>query len=113
MNYKPLPNVFAGLAVGPRKINTPESRPPTTQAERVIKKFGNARKLATILQLDPSTVYKWDMPASKGGTDGRIPSDKLERIMAVARVHGVMLTDDDINPRKLPRPWVRAGREDL
>lgn len=101
-------DVFEGLepqALAAR--NTPDTRPPTTQAERIIKKFGNARRLADILNLDPSTIYRWQMPESKGGTDGRVPSDKLQKIMDCARLHGVLLTDDDVSPRRLPRPWVR------
>lgn len=104
-------DVFAGITPSGRPKNTPESRTPTTQAERVVSKFGNARKLAVLLELDPSTVYKWNMPVARGGTDGRIPSDKLERIMAIARPHGVLLTDEDVSPKRLPRPWVRAPKE--
>jgi hypothetical protein len=104
-------NPFEGLS---RLGRLPEEvRPPTTQAERVLRKFGGVRKLARILGLAPSTVARWNWPKSKaGGTGGRIPSDKLEKIMSVARAHGVLLTDEDILPKPLPRKWVRYAHNE-
>ena len=88
-------------------------RPPTTQAERVIRKFGTAAQLARILKINKSTVYRWLWPTDRaGGTGGRIPSDKLEKIMQVARAHGVLLTDEDILPKALPRKWQRYAHNE-
>ena len=85
-------NVFEGL-------DAPAKRKPpmTTQADRVIKKFGGARRLAEMLECDASTIYKWTYPESKQGTGGHIPGHALRRIIALARPNGILLTDEDLS----------------
>jgi hypothetical protein len=71
---------------------------PRTQAGRVIKKFGNARRLAALLGCDPSTVYRWNHPRKEGGTDGLIPACAIPDVMRVARLEGIILTPEDMHP---------------
>lgn len=70
----------------------------STQANRVIQKFGGARKLAAALKVDPTAVYKWTYPVAKQGTGGRIPTGKLESVLRAARREGILLTPDDLWP---------------
>jgi len=78
-----------------------------TQAGRVIAKFGNARKLAALMEevtgrrCDPSRIYRWMHPREKGGTGGMIPSSAMGDVMAVARHEGIILTGDDLYPKPL------------
>jgi hypothetical protein len=79
-----------------------------TQAERVIDKFGGARRLATILtamgkKTDYSTIYKWTYPKIKRGTGGLIPSHMWADIYLAARLEGVVLTKEDTDPREMDR----------
>lgn len=71
-----------------------------SQAERVIAKFNGHSALAAAIGIDRTTVYKWTYPIAKGGTDGIIPGPALRKIMAAARAHGVLLTDDDVSPKR-------------
>lgn len=69
-----------------------------TQAERIIAKFGGPYKLAEQLGVRPSTVYRWTYPKSKGGSDGVIPTKSINKLLRLARVHGIFLTGDDLYP---------------
>jgi hypothetical protein len=80
-----------------------------SQAERVIAKFGNARRLASLLRhveptkvWNPSAIYKWAYPTNKGGRGGVIPSRNIEYIIKAARLEGIILTTADLDPRPLP-----------
>lgn len=84
-------------------MNTPTK---TTQAQRVIAKFGGARQLAQALsrlelgkRRDAANVYRWTYPKSKGGTGGLIPSSAMADVLEAARLDGVLLTAEDIDPR--------------
>jgi len=67
-----------------------------TPAEVVIAKFGGVRELARALGKDPSTVHRWNTPAEKGGTGGRVPSKVQTRLLELARQRGVALSADDL-----------------
>jgi len=81
-----------------------------SQAHRVIAKFGNARRLAELMTavkrhydsdakpVDPSTVYKWRMPKSEGGTGGLIPSSSMKLVMKAARLEGIVLSAAELSP---------------
>lgn len=77
----------------------PFSDPPVTQAQRVIAKFGGALKLAAAMDIDASCVYRWTYPKSRGGSGGVIPGKSIANVLRVARLHGVMLTAEDLDPR--------------
>ncbi len=77
---------------------------PSNQAERIIKKFGNARALSRALQAlgdpkksrSPAVIYRWTYPRSRGGTAGRIPSNALDDVLAAARLEGIFITPEDL-----------------
>lgn len=46
--------------------------------------FDGGANLARLLDYDPSTVYRWNMPVSRKGTGGRIPSKAMRRIKQLA-----------------------------
>jgi hypothetical protein len=73
-------------------------RSPSTQAECVIAKFGGAQNLAAIMGYTYAAVRKWNYAAPKG-SNGLVPTRALDRLMSLARLHGVLLTDDDLKPR--------------
>jgi hypothetical protein len=83
-----------------------EDAPDTrqTQAQRVIAKFGGAQVLGKALARvnsgrDRSRVYRWGYPKSKGGTGGVIPSSVIADVLTAARLEGVHLTAEDLDPR--------------
>jgi hypothetical protein len=76
-----------------------------SQAERVIAKFGGARRLyAALKEIDPvncrtpSIIYRWTYPRQKGGTGGVIPTAAWTGILKAARIEGIFLTEDDFFP---------------
>jgi hypothetical protein len=73
----------------------------TTQAGRVIKKFGNARRLAVLMGCDPSRIYRWMHPRDKGGTGGLIPSSAMEEVLKCARLSGIILSPAELYPMAL------------
>jgi len=75
-----------------------------SQAERVLEKFGGASRLARIfkemgLDRNRATVYKWLYPRERGGTDGLIPTSAWGDVMNAARLEGILLTAEDMDPR--------------
>lgn len=89
------------------------------QAERVIRKFGNARRLWRVLmdlgiRYEVSTIYKWAYPRSKQGRGGMIPSRAWGDILKAARSEGVVITSEDFDPRPMKVDVVRlryVGKE--
>lgn len=90
-------------------INPFDGKPlPQTQAQRVIAKFGGAYKLAQALnrlepekRRDPSNVFRWTYPRTKGGTGGMIPAGAMLDVLDAAKSEGILLTPDDFYPGKL------------
>lgn len=82
-----------------------DPRPPElTQAERVLKKFGGARRLSAILLVvgkprDPSCIYRWTYPKEKGGTGGLIPTSVWPDLILAAKYDGVLLESELTDPR--------------
>lgn len=77
------------------------NREPVSQAERVIARFGGPLETAKAIQYSLAAVYKWNAPRSRHGCHGLIPTRALERLMTVARMFGVLLTEDDLKPRTI------------
>lgn len=65
-----------------------------SQAERIFRKY-RPIDVAADLGLTPSAVYQW---ALEYGTNGFVPSHYLTKIIACARLRGILLTDDDVSP---------------
>lgn len=84
------------------------SMPKSKQASRIISKMvgnspGAPARLARMLTrhgypTNPTTVYRWNYPSEKGGTNGLVPTQALHQIIYIARIEGVLITTDDLNP---------------
>jgi hypothetical protein len=104
MRYKPKPpetfeEVFDALPVIPS--------PDPSQAERIIERFGGARALSRIfaamgINRTPSSIYKWTYPREKGGTDGIIPTSAWPDLLSAARIHGILISEEEFDPRNRP-----------
>ena len=93
-----------GIPPPSNKLREPLGGEITTQASRVLLKFGGARRLAAFLRagghdVHPITVYKWAYPKERGGTGGVIPSKHLGPVLDAARLEGIILDADDLDPR--------------
>jgi hypothetical protein len=80
-----------------------EAKRGTSQAERILAKFGGARRLAELFFVvgssrDPSGIYRWAYPKSKGGTGGLIPTNAWSWIRKAAELDGIEITDEDLKP---------------
>lgn len=78
----------------------------STQARRVIDKFGSCAKLCAALKQigrgrDISSIYRWTAPYHLGGTDGIIPTSAWPDVLAAARYAGIVITPEDFDPRYL------------
>ncbi len=76
-------------------------RAPATQAERVSAKFGGPLELSRAIGYTYAAVCKWNYRKEKGGCNGLIPTRAMDRILSVARMFGVLLTADDLQPGAL------------
>ena len=77
----------------------------SSQADRVIQKFGGPAQLWRALvtagyHRDLATIYRWRY-SKPHGTGGRIPSGAWDGIHAAARLEGIYLTAEDMDPRGL------------
>lgn len=75
-----------------------------TQAERILGLFGGASRLHRILRglgrgKNVATYYKWTYPKEKGGCGGQIPTQCWPDILLAARVEGIHITSEDMDPR--------------
>jgi hypothetical protein len=50
------------------------------------------RVLASLADVDPTTVFNWLRPVERRGTGGLIPSHRQQRIYVEARKRGIPLT---------------------
>lgn len=82
-----------------------------TPADIVIARFDGVRPLARLLGKDPSTIHRWKMPASKGGLDGRVPSQVQLRLLELAQERGVALTAAELINGDQPLVPERDGVE--
>lgn len=83
--------------------------PGRTQAERVFRRFGGGMRLFESLQRLPpglprpthrKVVYGWAAPRSRGGMGGLVPSRWMPSVLAAARMEGIILTAEDLDPRE-------------
>ncbi len=78
----------------------------STQAKRIIARFGTAYELSRALAdleepehaRTPAAIYRWTYPRARGGQDGLIPSDMLRAIQDAARLHGIVIPDTEWRP---------------
>lgn len=86
-----------------------------SQAERVIEKFGGVPRLCALLHAigrprDRTVIYRWMYSKDRGGADGVIPSTAWPDLILAARMEGIILTSQDMDPRPMSyRDWV--GRD--
>ena len=67
--------------------------------EAVLKSFNtNYTDLARAIDRDPSRVYRWSQPRSKGGTGGNIPLKAIPLILKLAEQEGVHIDPSDLMP---------------
>lgn len=71
-------------------MNTPTSQ----QAKKILAKFGGPAAAAKALGLQRSTVYRWTWGKPEG-TGGYIPVSAIPLVRRTARLHGILLTNDD------------------
>ena len=62
----------------------------------VVSVFGGVRAAARALGRSSTSVSKWRMSKAKGGTDGRVPSKMMARVLAVAKRRGLDVTPADL-----------------
>lgn len=74
-----------------------------SQASRLIEKFDGARRLARLLKLNPSTVYYWEKK-------GAVPSHQLLKLIKLARLEGIHLSSEDLDPRPIRRKPIPRKR---
>jgi hypothetical protein len=81
------------------------ARPMFGQAAHIIRKFGGEARLATLLTqagwpTNRVTLYRWNYSAP-AGTNGLVPTHQRARIVQIARMDGVLLTDQDWDQRRI------------
>jgi hypothetical protein len=65
-------------------------------ADRAIKAFGGARKLAAEIGVNPESVYRWSYPRSRRGCGGTIPSEWHRPILEAAERLELRLAPADL-----------------
>lgn len=82
--------------------------PNFSQAERVIECLGGVDHLAELLgmvghPLVLSTIYRWTYPKERGGSGGLIPGFLWPVIFQCARLEGIILGPQELDPRPMPK----------
>jgi len=72
-------------------------RPKYNQAAKVVARFGGEAALSRLLNISRISVYRWQY-SRPYGSDGLIPTAKVERIKELARANGVLLRPEDWVP---------------
>lgn len=75
-------------------------QPTYAQARNIAAKFGGERQLAELIKVSRVTVYRWSYQRPYG-SDGLIPTKSVDLIKDCARTHGVLLTAEDWEPRRV------------
>ena len=77
----------------------PVDKPRTiTQADKVISAFGGPKVLSSQLRVTIATVYRWQYPRTRGGSDGLVPAYMWPDLLDLADEMGVELTADHFYP---------------
>lgn len=66
-----------------------------TPAELVIEKFGGHARVAEVLGVDVSRVYRWTYSSERGGTGGLVPQKHQAKLMEAAVAGGIELAPAD------------------
>lgn len=67
-------------------------------AESIIKRLGGPSVVAKIAGVHRTRVSNWKRPAEKGGSDGRIPSKHIQKLLGHAADNKIELTAADFFP---------------
>jgi hypothetical protein len=78
----------------------------STQAQRIINKFGGVKNFSVCLadlqkkcyHRHPANIYRWTYCREEGGTDGLVPAAMWPGIKEAARMQGIILTPEDTAP---------------
>lgn len=68
-------------------------------ASTVIARLGGVSKVASVCEVNISTVQRWRMSKEKGGSDGVIPARYMPRLLQHAAATGAPVSAEDIIPR--------------
>jgi hypothetical protein len=63
-----------------------------TPAQIVIERFGGVCELGRVLNVDKSTVSRWQVGAEKKGTSGRIPQWHWDKLLSEAKKRKIKLS---------------------
>lgn len=99
---------FRQKILAPKQVEG-EKHIKRSQSERIIAKFNGPRRMSEAMTRHGRprtvmTIYLWMYPRNKKGyrgTGGLIPTRAWPDILYVARMEGILITDDDTNPRAL------------
>jgi hypothetical protein len=68
-------------------------------AYTIITICGGFRAVAEMIGRDETRVRRWTYPKERGGTDGLIPTDAGQALMAEARLRGIPLKPEHFFPQ--------------
>lgn len=74
--------------------------PSYNQAQKIVAKFGGEVAMAKLLGISRISVYRWQYRWPYG-SDGLIPSQRVNAINEIARVQGVLLREEDWMPEAI------------
>lgn len=74
--------------------------PSYNQAQKIVAKFGGEVAMAKLLGISRISVYRWQYRWPYG-SDGLIPSQRVNAINELARVQGVLLREEDWMPEAI------------
>ena len=74
-------------------------------AKTVITICGGTTKVAEMLGVAPSNVYRWAYPKTRsGGCGGLIPTSQQAKLLSVARRRGIDLRPEHFFPKEAEAP---------
>lgn len=76
------------------------AKPTWNQAAKVIRKFGSEAEFAKAVGVSRITAYRYQY-AHPYGTDGLIPTRKVEDVKIAARIYGIVLSAADWEPERI------------
>jgi hypothetical protein len=74
-----------------------------TQAEKIFEKFGGVPALHAAMAdagfgRNIATLYRWNLPRSKRGSGGVIPTSAVQAVLAAAKLYGIAIQPEDLLP---------------
>ncbi len=67
-----------------------------TPAEIMVQRLGGVTDAARALGMARRSIYRWLWPRAKGGTGGRIPTNKQRKVLAACAKAGRPMTSEEI-----------------